>query len=97
MTDSFDNYFKSSIEYSGPASAQYQQWFLQPLITYCKDKQPEVRQAAFYGCGVLAMFGGDQFAQTCAMLVPILVEQIMTQNAREPENLTVTENGKLES
>lgn len=84
--------FDDLIEYSGPASAQYQQWFLQPLITYCKDKQPEVRQAAFYGCGVLAMFGGEQYAQTCAMLVPILVEQIMTQNAREPENLTVTEN-----
>lgn len=62
------------------------------MIASCKDKQPEVRQAAFYGCGVLAMCGGDQYAQTCSMMIPILVEQIMGPNARDPENLTVTEN-----
>lgn len=81
-----------STEFTGPSCAQYQQYFLQPMITYCKDKQPEVRQAAIYGCGILAMFGGDQYAQTCALLVPILIEQILVPGSREPENLTVTEN-----
>lgn len=44
-------------EYSGPMSAQYQAYFLQPMLEYIKDKQPEVRQAAVYGCGVLAQVG----------------------------------------
>lgn len=38
-------------------SAQYQAYFLQPMLEYIKDKQPEVRQAAVYGCGVLAQVG----------------------------------------
>lgn len=40
-------------EYTGANSAQYQQFFLQPMLAYIKDPQPEVRQAAVYGCGVL--------------------------------------------
>lgn len=62
------------------------------MIAYCKDKQPEVRQAALYGCGILAQHGGDQFAQTCSMFMPILVEAITSPTAREPENMNVTEN-----
>jgi hypothetical protein len=62
------------------------------MIQYCKDKQPEVRQAAMYGCGILAQHGGEQFAQTCSMVMPILIEAIMASDAREPENMTVTEN-----
>lgn len=34
--------------------AQYQAFFMQPMLEYVKDPQPEVRQAAVYGCGVLA-------------------------------------------
>lgn len=62
------------------------------MIQYCKDKQPEVRQAAIYGCGILAQCGGDQFAQTCSMVMPTLVETILASDSREPENMTVTEN-----
>lgn len=43
-----------SSEYCGPLCAQYQHIFLQPLLEYTKDKTAEVRQAATYGCGVLA-------------------------------------------
>lgn len=62
------------------------------MIQYCKDKQPEVRQAAIYGCGILAQCGGDQFAQTCSMVMPMLIETILASDARDPENVTVTEN-----
>lgn len=62
------------------------------MIQYCKDKQPEVRQAAIYGCGILAQHGGDQFAATCSMVMPMLIETIVAPDAREPENATVTEN-----
>lgn len=30
------------------------------------DKQPELRQAAAYGVGVMAKFGGEVYASTCA-------------------------------
>ena len=32
------------------------------MVTYCADDQPEVRQAAAYGVGVMAQFGGAGFA-----------------------------------
>lgn len=67
-------------------------YFLQPMIQYCKDKQPEVRQAAIYGCGILAQCGGEQFAQTCSIVMPMLLETIVATDSRDPENMTVTEN-----
>lgn len=79
-------------EFCGPACAQYQPYFLQHMIQYCKDRQNEVRQAAIYGCGILAQFGGNQFAQTFPLVMSILVETIVASDSREPENLTVTEN-----
>lgn len=39
--------------------AKYQQYFLSPLFEYTKDKSSEVRQAATYGCGVLAQVNTD--------------------------------------
>lgn len=41
-------------EYTGPMCAKYQNIFLQPVVEYTKDTSPEVRQAAIYGCGVIA-------------------------------------------
>lgn len=72
--------------------AQYQHIFLQPLIEYTKDKSPEVRQAAIYGCGALAKFGGEQFAVPLAQCVPRLIDIINAPRSREPENINPTEN-----
>lgn len=47
-------------------SVKYQEYFLPSLMTYICDKQGEVRQAAAYGIGVMAQFGGDAYAQACA-------------------------------
>jgi len=44
-------------------SQQYQQYFLQPMVQYVCDKQGEVRQAAAYGIGVMAQFGGQGYLQ----------------------------------
>jgi len=44
-------------------SQQYQQYFLQPMVQYICDKQGEVRQAAAYGIGVMAQFGGQGYLQ----------------------------------
>ena len=44
-------------------SLQYQQYFLQPMVQYVCDKQGEVRQAAAYGIGIMAQFGGQSYLQ----------------------------------
>ncbi|KAJ6632921.1 Importin-5 [Pseudolycoriella hygida] len=84
--------FDDLIEYTGPMCAKYQSVFLQPIIEYVKDPSPEVQQAAIYGCGVIAQFGGDQFALTCAQTIPRLVEVVQAPKSREPENVNPTEN-----
>lgn len=35
------------------------------MVEYITDKQPEVRQAASYGIGVMAQFGGPVYADIC--------------------------------
>lgn len=54
--------------------------------------EAEVRQAAAYGCGVLAQFGGAAFAPACARAVPLLAALIASPHARAVENLNATEN-----
>lgn len=61
-------------------------------MQYVNDKRPEVRQAATYGCGVLAQYGGEQFAVTCAQIIPLLVQLIRDPKSREPEHNSPTEN-----
>lgn len=84
--------FDDVIEYTGPMCAKYQNIFLHPIIEYTKDTSPEVRQAAIYGCGVIAQFGGDQFALTCAQTIPRLIEVVQAPRSREPESVNPTEN-----
>ena len=47
---------------------KYQQCFLQSLLELLCDNQPEVRQAAAYGVGVLAQFGGQGYSQALSGL-----------------------------
>lgn len=62
------------------------------MLQYVKDKQAEVRQAAIYGCGILGQFGGEQFAPTCAQVLPMLLDVVLASESREPENVNPTEN-----
>lgn len=62
------------------------------MLQYSKDKQSEVRQAAIYGCGILGQFGGEQFASTCAQMIPSLMETVLAADGRDPENVNPTEN-----
>ncbi|EDW13655.1 importin-5 [Drosophila mojavensis] len=84
--------FDDLIEFCGPACTPYQQIFTPALLKYVLDKSPDVRQAAAYGCGVLGQFGGDQFAHTCAQIIPLLVQVINDPRSREIENINATEN-----
>lgn len=76
----------------GPACIKYQDIFLEPMLSGLQSSEAEVRQAAAYGCGVLAQFGGAQFAAACAKAVPLLAAVIAEPDARSVENLNATEN-----
>jgi len=84
--------FDDLIEYTGPVSLKYKEYFLQNLLQSVQDRSAEVRQAAAYGCGVMAQFGGAEYAATCAQALPLLVQVIQHPEARSKENVNPTEN-----
>ncbi|XP_023934112.1 importin-5 [Bicyclus anynana] len=84
--------FDDVIEFGGPACVKYQEVFLEPMLNGLREPEPEVRQASAYGCGVLAQFGGPQFAAACARAVPLLAAIIAEPDSRSVENLNATEN-----
>jgi len=84
--------FDDLIEHTGALSIKYQEYFLDNLMKSICDKQGEVRQAAAYGIGVMAQFGGDDYANTCATAIPILMQVIQHPESRADENLSPTEN-----
>lgn len=80
------------ILFVGPACVKYQDIFLEPMLAGLQSSQAEVRQAASYGCGVLAQFAGEQFASACARALPLLAALIAEPESRSVENITATEN-----
>lgn len=66
--------FDDVIEFLGPASAKYQEHFLQPMLHYLTSQHAEVRQAAAYGCGVLGQHGGPTYASVCASTMQPLMQ-----------------------
>lgn len=53
------------IEFCGPACFAYQSIILDVLNRTLLDPVPDVRQPACYAFGVLAAYGGEQFASSC--------------------------------
>jgi len=84
--------FDDLLEYAGPSSIKYQQFFLKPLVDSVRDENPEVRQAAAYGVGVLAQFGGAGYADVCAEVIPVLSAVIAHSDGRTKANISATEN-----
>ena len=58
--------FDDLIEFTGPACVVYQSLFIDVMISSLLDPAHEVRQAAAYGVGIAAQFGGDPFVGHCA-------------------------------
>jgi len=84
--------FDDLIEYTGPTCQKYEGIFLSRLLSCVSSPQPEVRQAAAYGCGVLGQCGGQGLAQAASQAVPLLCEVIQQPDSRQPENINPTEN-----
>jgi len=84
--------FDDLLEYTGPASIKFQQYFLKPLISGITDQNAEVRQAAAYGCGVMAQFGGTDYANVCAEIIPLLSQVISAPDSKTKPSISATEN-----
>lgn len=57
--------FDDVVEHCSPSSFKYAEYFLRPMIQSLCDTSPEVRQAAAYGVGVMAQFGGENYRPFC--------------------------------
>lgn len=80
------------LEFAGPQSWSYHDAIIQPLVTGIRDSAPANRQAAAYGAGVAASKGGEQWADFCAGVLPLLFECCARPDARTDEHVYATEN-----
>ncbi|KAJ2344876.1 importin subunit beta-3 [Coemansia sp. RSA 2618] len=86
--------FDDLVEFTGPASSQYAGDFLEPIAQALRDQSaPDLRQAAAYGVGVMAQFGGSAYADFVVnAALPLLLEMLARADAREEDNVYATEN-----
>ncbi|XP_023577636.1 ran-binding protein 6 isoform X2 [Octodon degus] len=84
--------FDDIIEHCSPTSFKYVEYFRWPMLLNMRDNNPEVRQAAAYGLGVMAQFGGDDYRSLCSEAVPLLVKVIKCANSKTKKNVIATEN-----
>ncbi|XP_065841037.1 importin-5-like isoform X3 [Oscarella lobularis] len=74
--------FDDVLEFTGPNAADYQEYFLRPLLSFITDENAEVRQAAAYGCGLMAQHSGKTFQQACIDALPLLCQVCDDPGAR---------------
>lgn len=53
------------MEHCSPSSFKYAEYFVQRMLQSLGDPSPEVRQAAAYGVGVMAQYGGENYRSFC--------------------------------
>ncbi|KAF2399956.1 importin subunit beta-3 [Trichodelitschia bisporula] len=80
------------LEFCGPQSWNYSPHIIQPLVAGMRDDVAANRQAAVYGVGIAARFGGEAWAEFVAASLPVLFEVTRRPNAREEDDVYATEN-----
>eukprot|EP00286_Rhodomonas_abbreviata_P029484 CAMPEP_0181305524 /NCGR_PEP_ID=MMETSP1101-20121128/9780_1 /TAXON_ID=46948 /ORGANISM="Rhodomonas abbreviata, Strain Caron Lab Isolate" /LENGTH=1099 /DNA_ID=CAMNT_0023411455 /DNA_START=102 /DNA_END=3401 /DNA_ORIENTATION=- len=70
----------------------YMPQLLPALIQYSADVSPEVRQAAVYGLGVCANFGGPQFAPMAPQVMQRIQAMMEEAGSRGEEKVLATDN-----
>ncbi|CBY21088.1 unnamed protein product [Oikopleura dioica] len=83
------------IEFCGEESWQYSDLYLQALARGINDQQPEVRQAASYGVGILGKCGPQAAQQMLGPFVEQLAKVIegpLGRGGENPEQVEATEN-----
>lgn len=71
---------------------RYLPQLLPPLVQFCQDPSPEVRQASVYGLGLSAQFGGGAFAQHGGGAMQNIYGLITHPQAKVAENIHATDN-----
>jgi hypothetical protein len=71
---------------------RYYDTYLPFVLEACNDESPEVRQAAVYGLGVCAEFGGSVFKPLIGEALSRLNVVIQLPNARQSENAMAYDN-----
>ncbi|KAK6544185.1 hypothetical protein TWF694_000891 [Orbilia ellipsospora] len=80
------------IEFCGPESWKYREYFLKPLTESLRDDNPAIRQAAAYGIGIAAKTGGTVYAEFVAAALPALFQVTQLPKARVEDHVYATEN-----
>lgn len=81
------------IEHAGPASSEYQKFYLPLLSSGILDNKKEIRQAALYGIGQLAQQNGATFLDFFQNIIPSIVQIVNHPEARTDDFIMATENG----
>lgn len=84
--------FDDVAEQCRETALKYYDTFLPFLFEACNDENPDVRQAAVYGLGVCAEFGGSVFKPLVGEALSRLNVVIRDPNALQAENLMAYDN-----
>uniref|UniRef100_A0A8K9UHS9 TOG domain-containing protein n=1 Tax=Oncorhynchus mykiss TaxID=8022 RepID=A0A8K9UHS9_ONCMY len=84
--------FDDVVEHCSPSSFKYAELFLRAMALSLCDTSPEVRQAAAYGVGVMAQYGGENYRPFCTEALPTLLGVIQSPDSKVKENVNATEN-----
>ncbi|KAK4608088.1 hypothetical protein RGQ29_001775 [Quercus rubra] len=84
--------FDDVAEQCREAALKYYDTFLPFLLEACNDDNPDVRQAAVYGLGVCAEFGGSVVKPLVGEALSRLNVVIRHPNALEPDNIMAYDN-----
>ncbi|XP_059462421.1 uncharacterized protein LOC132191425 [Corylus avellana] len=84
--------FDDVVEYCHEAALKYYDSYLPFLLEACNDESPDVRQAAVYGIGVCAEFGGSVFKPLVGEALTRLNVVIRHPNALHADNVMAYDN-----
>ncbi|GAB4843736.1 Importin-5 [Ancistrocladus abbreviatus] len=84
--------FDDVLEQCREAALKYYDTYLYHLLDACSDENPDVRQAAVFGLGVCAEYGGSVFRPVVGDALSRLNAIIRHPNSTHPENLMAYDN-----
>ncbi|KAL6506577.1 hypothetical protein OROGR_024758 [Orobanche gracilis] len=84
--------FDDVAEQCREAALKYYDTHLPFVLEACTDENPDIRQAAVYGLGVCAEFGGSVFKPLVGEALSRLNAVIRHPNALQPENVMACDN-----
>ncbi|GAB2266827.1 Importin-5 [Dionaea muscipula] len=84
--------FDDVVEQCREAALRYYDTYLPFLLAACNDENADIRQAAVYGLGVCAEYGGSVFRPLVGEALSRLSAVIRHPNARQAENVMAYDN-----